>query len=488
MTGGEAAISLGEAVGERKWLTPRQALVTSGVIALVALAMEMKGLMVIPMTGTFIREAGLTPVVAGWVLLTTQLIGAATIGLLGRMGDVYGHRRILLWVLGGQVIGNALTGLAANAFMIIAGRALVGISVGAALMLPIMKDWMQPKELRQGIGFFSGIQGIGVSISFMFGGFFLAIGMGWRSVFLICSGLSLVCLITCWLLLPETRRRAQVKIDYLGAVGLGAWMCLVLLAISRSTAWGPFSALTLGVLGAALLLFVVWVAYELRHPEPLVNIPVAFGRRLLPSFIAFATMTFAAFICYIGITNFVQVPPDVAGYGFSYTVLQGGLVLLPMAIIITLMSLVTGTLVNLVGANALMTIGSLLMSGTFLYWYWNHAEAWQLVIGSSIWGFGLAVVFAGGYTIATAEAPPGSAGITNGMLMLWSAIGAAIGTATSTALTPAELVPGTGFSVEEGWANTFLAGAIVTFVGAVVSLLIPRSVGQTTDAGGGSAS
>jgi hypothetical protein len=84
--------------------------------------------------------------------------------------------------------------------------------------------------------------------------------------------------------------------------------------------------------------------------------------------------------------------------------------------------------------------------------------------------------------VATVEAPAGSTGITNGVLMVWSAIGGAVGTALSTALTSAELIPGTPISVESGWSNTFLAGAVVTLVGAVVSLLIPRGVGKSIGA------
>jgi MFS family permease len=113
------------------------------------------------------------------------------------------------------------------------------------------------------------------------------------------------------------------------------------------------------------------------------------------------------------------------------------------------------------------------MSVTFFYRYWNHAEVWQLVVGASGWGFGLAVVFAGGFTVAMVEGPAGSTGITNGVPM-WSAIGGAVGTALSTALTSAELIPGTPIWVESGWSNIFLAGAVVTLVGAAVSLLIPR--------------
>jgi MFS family permease len=389
LTGDDGVNSTSEIVDpvaapRRKLLSPRQALVVSSVASLVALVIEMKSLMVIPMTGTFIREVGLTPFAAGWILLSTQLVGVATTGLLARMGDVVGHRKILLYVLLGQLVGNALTGLAVDTVMVIIGRGLVGLSAATALLLAVMRDWMGPKELRQGIGFISGIQGIGVSISFLFGGLFLAAGFSWRSVFLICAVLSLLCLLTVWKWVPETVSRARVKLDYIGAVGLGVWLCLLLVAISKSTSWGLLSMETIGCLVGTAVICALWIVHERRHPEPLVNISVAFGPRLLPAFIATATMAFAAFICYIGITNFVQVARDVAGYGFGYTVLQGGLVLLPGATIIGLMSMVTGRLVGRFGARMLMAAGSLVMSVTFFYWYWNRgSSSWAPRSGAS---------------------------------------------------------------------------------------------------------
>ena len=460
-----------------QWLTARRAVLTSLVITLIALVMDIKGLMVIPMTSTFIREAGMSPYTTGWVLLAAQLVGAATIGLLGRMGDVHGHRKIMLILLLGQLIGNALTGLAVHPLMIIAGRSLVGVSVGAALMLPIMRDWMRPADFRRGLGFFGGVQGIGVAISFLFSGFFLSIGWNWRAVFLICAGLSLICLVTTWKWVPETRHRASTKVDYLGAVLLGTWMCFLLIAISRVTTWGVASVPTLGCLAAAAVVCAVWVGYERRHPSPLVAISVAFGHRLLPVFVPFATMSFVSMICYIGVSNFVQAPRRIAGYGFSYSVLQSGLVLLPMSLIIGLSSMFVGHLITRFGARFLMTIGSTVMGAVLLYWYWNHSQAWEMVLGAAVFGIGSASVFCGGYAIVTVEAAAGSVGVTNAVLILWGNLGSTIGTAASTALTSNKLIPGTRLTVEAGWSNTFLVGMVVALLGALVSLAIRKGVG-----------
>lgn len=459
-------------------LGPSRALLVSGICALVALVVEVKSLMVIPMTGTFITEVGMDPVTAGWVLLSAQLVSVATTGLLARLGDMIGHRKVLLYVLAAIFLGNVLTGLAQNTEMVLAGRVLSGLSATSALLLAVQRDWMEAKELRKGIGFLAGIQCIGVSLSFLFAGIFLNMGMSWRTVFLLCAGLALVNIVTLLIFVPESVTRADVRLDYPGALLLGGWLALLLLAVSKSTTWGWTGSNTLLCLAGAAVLAVVWAVVELNHPEPLVNLHVAFGPRLLPAFIATGAMAFGAFICYIGITNFVQIPREVAGYGFSYSVFQGGLVLLPCCIVMTGVSFFTGDIIGRFGARGPMVLGLILMGGTFVYWYANHDSVWQFVLPAVVWAVGLGLVYAGGFTVATVEAPHGDTGITNGMLMIWSSIGSTFGTAVTTALRADEFIPGTPISVEAGWSNTFLAGAIVAGIGLLAALLIPRGVGQ----------
>lgn len=459
-------------------LTPRRALVVSSLCALVALVVEVKGLMVIPMTATFIADVGMSPVTAGWVLLSAQLVGISTLGLLSRLGDVYGHRKVLLWTLAAICIGNLITGLAQGTEMVIAGRVLGGLNATTSLVLAIQRDWMEPKELRRGIGFVAGIQCIGVSLSFLFAGVFIHFGMGWRAVFLVCSALALVNIVTVLIWVPESVTRAKVKIDYLGAALLAAWPTCLLLAVSKSSAWGWTGRNTILLVAAGAVLFWLFTVVERKHPEPLVELGIAFGPRLLPAFVAAGAMAFGAFMCYIGITNFVQIPRELAGYGFGYTVFQGGLVLLPMAIVMTVMSFASPWIVARFGARPPTVLGSALMGVTFLYWVGNHDQVWQFVLPAFVWALGLALVLVGGLTVATEEAPVGQTGITNGMLMLWIAIGTTFGTAVSTALRAKEFVPGTLISVESGWSNTFLAGAIVSGVGLLAALLIPRGVGR----------
>ncbi|MGV2984254.1 MFS transporter [Microbacterium sp. AGC85] len=457
---------------------PKQALGIAAICSLVALVMEIKSLMVVPMTPIFISEAGLSPVAAGWVLLAASLVGLASTGVLARIGDIVGHRKVIIGVLTCQLVGNTITAMAMHPSMVIAGRAIAGVSASVPLLIAIFRDRLEEKDVRRGIGFISGIQGPGVAISFLFAGAFMAVGFSWREVFLLTAGLSTLCLILVIAFVPESRYRERVKIDVVGVLGLCVWPVLLVIAITKSNEWGVFSVPTLACAGTAVLVLAFWVGYERRHPAPILNVKVAFGKRMLPVLLVSASQAGAAFFCYIGVSNYVQIPVEIAGYGFTASLLTAGLVLVPMSIIIGFGSTLAAKFVNVLGGRLVLSFGLLVMGAVFLYWTFNRSSIWDFVIGAAIWACGMCWIWAGQFTIATQEAPMGQTAAVNGAVMMFQAFGGSLGPALVTALITAQLVPGTGYSVEQGWTNTFAVAAVWMGLAFIIALFIPRGVGK----------
>ena len=445
---------------------------------LVSLIVEMQTLMTGPLTRTLVGTLHITAVQASWAFLAPSLVGIATLGLLTRIGDMYGHRRVLLCVSVAQCAGNVFTSFAWNFPSLTIGRALVGFTASQALATAIMSDRLTARHQERGVGMIAGITGIGIPFSFMIGGVFLSAGTSWRLVFLFAALLNAIAVVLILSVMPESVGRARARLDSLGAAGLGAWLTCLVIAIGQSTTWGTDSGRTIGFGAAALVLFVLWITHEYRVPEPLVPIRLIVNRRILPSVFVAVSMTFASMMCYFGITNYAQVPRAVAGYSFGFTVLAAGALLLPNGAMRTIMGTVTERIVSRLGARRVMVASMLIGVAVFLTWTFWHSSMSPFLLMGPVYGVTTMPTYAAGLAVAMGEAPKGSVGIVTGVNQMFVALGSAAGVAVLTALLSAHLVAGTQISVESGFTHAFLAGAIACAVAALLALLLPKSVGQ----------
>jgi MFS family permease len=277
--------------------------------------------------------------------------------------------------------------------------------------------------------------------------------------------------------LPESVTRARVPLDIIGGIGMGAWLSCLIIAVNQSSAWGRTSAKTLGFLAAALVIFGLWLLHEKTHKAPLVPLKILGNRRLLPVFLSASTMSFGALSCYIGITQFAQVPEALGGYGFGATVLGSGAILLPLGVVEASLALATGSMVNRYGAKPVMIFGLACMAASFVLWATVNGTIWSFLLGGTLFGLGLMPVFAAGFTVTITLAPRDSVGIAAGVQTMFFAIGSSLGIATLTAFTTNEFIPKTPISVLSGYEHLFWTSAGVCLFGILLALLIPKNTG-----------
>jgi MFS family permease len=338
--------------------------------------------------------------------------------LAGKLGDIHGHRRIFLWGLVGGVITTALCGLAWNAASLIAFRVLFGIT--GALVMPngmsLMMHAYGPRRRATAMGWFQFAMTGAPTIGLVVGGPLIDV-VGWRTIFFAFAVVSLAALVLGAMVLRDTPRQAQVRLDYLGAVSLGTTVLLMLLGVTRGAgrvrSHGPSSLadpLTIVLLLGAVAAGFAFVAVERRAEHPMLKLRYFARRNFVTPLLASSLTQFA----YMG--GFVVVPlllHDVYGW----TVAGTALILAPRPGAFSVASPLGGWLASRHGERLPMIAGSALMVGSMAAFAFSSAGgALALVVLGLVLSGVASGIAAPSYSSMVASAvDPDDLGIANGM-------------------------------------------------------------------------
>jgi EmrB/QacA subfamily drug resistance transporter len=325
-------------------------------------------------------SGGLELVLAGYSF--TYAIGLVT---GGRMGDLFGRRRLFIGGMALFTIASALCGVAPTIAILIGGRLLQG--VGAAAMVPqvlaIIHHNFPAEERARALSFFGATVGIGTVAGQILGGVLLQLdiaGLGWRPIFFVNIPIGIAAIVGALRLVPESRAVRSEALDPAGlvslTVGLGA--LLAPLVLGRTEGWPAWTWVSLAVSPVILGAFVVWErSLELRGGGPLLRL----GLLRLPAMVSGLGMS-AAFFCFFG--GFLLVFTVFLQTGLHDSPLRAGLTFAPLGVGFATSSLVGRRLATRFGAPSLTTAGATLSATGLLML--------AFAVGASGLGIGTAVL------------------------------------------------------------------------------------------------
>lgn len=286
-----------------------------------------------------------------WVQTSSMIMQAVMMPSVGWLGSRLGNRRLYLLSLGIFVGGSILCGMAWDVYSLIAFRVVQAI--GAGPLFPLTQSIMFqtfPEEKR---GLAMGINSLGFSFGPMVGpvlGGYLLEHANWRTVFYINVPVGIVGLILAYLVLPSPQRRESRSLDVLGMLSMAMFLVTFLLAITQGRDEGWDSRYILTLLAMAVVAGVGFVVTELRSAEPFVELRlyknVAFTMASLVVFLSTITFMASNFV----VTLFLQIH-------LQYTPLQAAWILMPTAVVIGILSVLTGRLADLVPTKVLVIFG-----------------------------------------------------------------------------------------------------------------------------------
>lgn len=231
-----------------------------------------EGSMIYAAMGSFYATFG-DPITVGWTLTAYLLVSASTAVVSGRLADMYGRRRVLFALLGFSVLGSLISALAGDVVMVIVGRALQGLT-GAILPVSygLMRQHLSQDHARMGIGIVSAVLTVGGAIGVFVGGLIVDL-LSWRWIFIFSAVVSVIAGLMVLVFVPAQRHEVNdSKIDVVGALLFMLPMTAVMFAISSAWDWGWTDGRAVGLIGLSVVVLALWIVYELRHTDPLVDV------------------------------------------------------------------------------------------------------------------------------------------------------------------------------------------------------------------------
>jgi len=420
-----------------------------------------------------------------WIMTATLLAAAVSHPVVGRLGDMYGKRRMVLVILGLMVIGSAICALSGSLAWVILGRAMQGLAIGVVpLGISIMRDNLPPERLGSAMALMSATLGFGGAIGLPLAAI-IAEQAHWHVLFWLSGGVGLLDLVLVLCFVRESPVRAAARFDLLGAVWLTTGLICLLLAITKGGSWGWTGPLTLGLFGAAVVLLPAWGWYELRRSAPLVDLRTSARRPVLFTNLASILVGFSIMVMSLVLPHVLQ-SPAATGYGFGLSMLEAGLILGPSGVVSMLLPPVSARISRRWGPKVSLMLGAALMGVTYLVAPVALGELWQIVVTSSIIGAALALSYAAMPDLIMRAVPVTETAAANGL----NALMRAVGTSTSSAVTSAILAnmtitvgPATMTSLAGVQTAMVVAGG-VSLLGLLVAALIPaRRPGAAAETG-----
>jgi EmrB/QacA subfamily drug resistance transporter len=435
---------------------------------------------VVPALPAIQRDLHTTNTWVTWVFTGFLLTSAVATPLLGKLGDTYGKKRLLVISMAVFALGTVAAALANSIALLIAARALQG-AAGAIFPLSfgIIRDEFPPERVGVALGTLSATFGVGAGTGLVLSGIILD-GLSWPWLFWVGAVPIVVALVLVWRLVPESPVRTPSRLDPWGALTLSAGLSAFLVALSEGERWGWLSGATLGVLAGSAVMLVLWVWVELRVPEPLIDIGLMRDRAVFWTNVLAVVTGFSLFGSFLLVPTLVELgsglPASLAsqvGYGFGASVIVAGLYLLPSSLTMLVVGPVGGLLERRVGARTLCFVGLLVLGLAALALAVAHSFGWQIVLEMILVGVGVGLVYAMLAKLIVDAVAPAVTGVAMGMNTVMRTIGGVIGGQVGAALLSSFTVGNTELPAEEGFTLTFLFAGVVALLGAFAAWRIP---------------
>jgi MFS family permease len=397
----------------------------------------------------------------------------------GRLGDLYGRRRLFLIGMAGFVMTNTLCGLATTPLGLVVARVFQGVS--AAMLVPqvlgsIRALFPGEADLARALSLYGVAMGLAASIGQFAGGALVEwspFGWGWRTVFLAKPPIGIPILLVAWLIVPETSASRSRRLDIGGAILVSLALACVVLPLSEGRQQG-WPLWTLVMLAAAPLLAWTFVRFEARLTahgrSPLLDLALmripSFRRGVLVGTLFFFTTSF-----YVLFAIYEQ-----EGYGTDP--LFTGLAILPYGVGLFIGPLLTAPMARL--RPWLLTIGMAIQVAGYAGVAAAVAaglDGWPVMVTVLIAGFGQGIAYPRLFNTTLGDVAPHQAGVASGVLTSALQIGAAISVAAIGSVFFAVLDDGAGRDAY-GHAFAIAQGATSTALLIAMLLSIPRSASR----------
>lgn len=454
---------------------------TGGVLATLALAGITAAVMqtlVTPLLADLPDILDTSASNATWVVTATLLVAGVCVPITGRLGDMFGKRRMLLVCAVPLIIGSVVCALSGSIVPMIIGRGLQGVGMGMIpLGIALLRDVVPADRLPSSIALVSASMGIGGGIGLPLAAA-VAQWTNWRLLFWGAAALATVVALMIVVFVPDVPVAAKgQRFDPVGAVGLAIGLVSLLLAVSKGADWGWASTTTLVLFAAATVALTAWALYEWRVPEPLVDLRTTIRPRILLTNIASLFIGFGMYASMLIVPQLLQ-SPEGTGYGLGQSMLAAGMWMLPGGLMMMAVSPLGGKLTKARGPKFTLVCGAFVLAAGYLASLLSTGAPWGLMLSVMITNSGVALAYGAMPALIMGAVPVAETGAANAFNTLMRSLGTSIGAAVvGVVLAQMTTTFGDGtVTSENGFRTGLILGCVLALVAAAIAALIPAPV------------
>jgi len=441
------------------------------VLSLAGLSYAVLSSAVIPALPSFQHSLHTSETGVGWLL--TGFLVSASVGtsIIGRLGDIYGKERLLVWTLAVLALGTLLAAVSNSLAMLIAARVVQGVAGGIfPLAFSIARDEFPADRVAGSIGLMSSILGIGAGFGLVAGAL-IDEHLGWHWLFWIPLVVTVLATYCTWRYIPESPVRSAGKVNWFAAVLMSVGISTVLIAIAQTTVWGWGDTRTIALFAVGVVFSATWVLVEVRSRVPLVDMTMMRIRGVWTTNLAAFLLGAGMYSSFIVFPQFAQLPKRT-GFGFGASAVVSSLYLLPSAAAMGVLGTAAGRVAKRFGSRSALIAGTAVSAVSFGYAALQHGHPYNMLVAAALLGIGIGLAFAALGNLIVQAVPSTQTGIASGMNTVMRTLGGALGGQLSATLIAGNTAHGlptvTGFTDSYVMATAFLVVCVLS------SLLVPR--------------
>ncbi|HXW36668.1 MAG TPA: MFS transporter, partial [Nitrososphaerales archaeon] len=411
------------------------------------------------------------------VLALYTVFGTAVTPILGKLGDIHGKKKVLVYVLVAYSVMVVITSFTPDFNTLLISRTFQGVGLAVVpLSFSLAREQFPRKMVPQAQAMISGalFGGIGLGVS---AGAFVSNDYGWQTNYhIVAPVIVILTALMVYRIRESPNRRPGIKLDYGGSVLLGASLAMVIFGLAQGSQWGWTSPSILGLLSGGIILLIPLVLYERRAPDPLLDF-----RKLRQRNVAVAN--FLALIAGVAIlisftTMIVQLED-----GYAFDIFTTGLYVLPFAIVMLLMSYPVGFLNTRVGVKPILLIGSAIGAIGFVL-FSTLTAAIQIPEYAVIVSVGVTMLVVSRQVLLVLSVEPADMGTMTSINLVFLYVGQSIGAPLAAAILTSSVMTvvshGVTFALPtaSAYQETYIFSAAALVASLVVTLFAKEILGR----------
>lgn len=442
-----------------------------GALALGTFPVALFQSLVSPVLPVFERELGIGVPAATWIVTAYLLSLAIATPIVGKLGDLHGHRRVLLVAMAIVTVGTVVAAVASSLPTLLVGRILQGLGGGIfPLSFALVRDHLSGDRVARAIGLLSAVLGAGAGLGIAASGAIVDVA-GPRALFWIPLLLLIPATVAIAMLVPRSPPSGNGRIDWRAASLLGLTLAAPLLAVTTAPHRGWASSVTLGLGAIGLVFLAAWIRVEQRSSHPVVDLRLFRIRGIWVGNVVAVMLNVGLFGSFLLLPRLASTPSET-GFGFGVSTTQAGLLMVPLAVLMFTVAPLAGRVERHTGPRPLLVGGCLVAAAGFSALLVDPGIG-AAVAASVLIGLGMGLAYGTVTTVVARAVPATQVGAATGVVTMTRTVGGAV----SAQVVGSLIAISAGAAILprwEGFQQSFVLLALALGCGAVCALAAPR--------------